>query len=621
MSAQTEGRVVLHVAGSDGSNLDLTGLGDDDLTVRSASLSAAADRLAATDAAGVVAEFDDPGGAGIAFVERVRAARDSLPVVLCGPDEDGRTADAALAAGASEFVRLVPGTDRSAVARRRVASVLDCDRVERAAAEDRRRLSWFVEQSPLGVVEWRDGMVVERANGAAADILGYEPDELPGTRWTDLLDDASDAAAGRPGDAGTCHCVTAVRTGDGRRVVCEWYNRGVADDAADDVAVVSQFQDVTERRERERTLQQLHGVSRDLLSADTKQEVADGIIEAVRDTLGYDNNAVRFVDDDGCRLHPVAMTRGIAEVLGERPVYRVGEGTAGRAFAAGETLLYDDVQTIDDEYDRGEARAGMYLPIGTHGTLSINDSRPGAFDETDVQLAEVFALNAAAALDRIERTRRLERQNERLDQFARVVSHDLQNPLNVAMGRVGMAREQCDCGEDDDHLDAVAHAHERMRTLIRDLLSLARDGDPPTELESVSLAGAVDDCWRTVETAAATLTVEGDRTVRADRSRLQQLLENLFRNAVEHAGDDVTISVGPTEDGRGFYVADDGPGMSPAARRRAFEAGYSTSDGGTGLGLSIVETIADTHGWTVDVSESDAGGTRFEFTGVTVEDP
>ncbi|WP_245903079.1 ATP-binding protein [Salinigranum rubrum] len=47
-----------------------------------------------------------------------------------------------------------------------------------------------------------------------------------------------------------------------------------------------------------------------------------------------------------------------------------------------------------------------------------------------------------------------------------------------------------------------------------------------------------------------------------------------------------------------------------------FEAGYSTAENGTGFGLAIVEQIVDAHEWTVRVTESDSGGTRFEIKGV-----
>ncbi|MEF8783700.1 MAG: PAS domain S-box protein [Haloarculaceae archaeon] len=215
--------------------------------------------------------------------------------------------------------------------------------------------------------------------------------------------------------------------------------------------------------------------------------------------------------------------------------------------------------------------------------------------------------------EREQRAQELEQQNERLDEFASIVSHDLRSPLHIAGSRLTLARDECD----SDHLDGVENALGRMEGLIEDLLTLARSERPVVDREAVALASLFESCWGIVETADATLAVETDATIRADRSRLRQLAENLVRNSVEHGGADVTVTVGDLDGG--FFVADDGPGIPAEEREQVFESGYSTVDGGTGIGLDIVSQVADAHGWTVEVIESEGGGARFEITGVDSE--
>ncbi|MEA1931791.1 MAG: ATP-binding protein [Euryarchaeota archaeon] len=202
----------------------------------------------------------------------------------------------------------------------------------------------------------------------------------------------------------------------------------------------------------------------------------------------------------------------------------------------------------------------------------------------------------------------LEDQNARLEQFTGMVSHDLRNPLNIAQGNIDLARET---GEDEP-LDTVKTALDRMEELIEDLLSLARQGKPIDETDRVSLADVVRSCWEMVDVADAELVVDGDSELDADRDRLQQLFENLFRNAVEHGGEDVTISVGPLDAG-GFYVEDNGPGIPDDKHHEIFESGYTTSRQGTGFGLSIVSEIVDAHGWSITVTNGETGGARFEI--------
>lgn len=215
--------------------------------------------------------------------------------------------------------------------------------------------------------------------------------------------------------------------------------------------------------------------------------------------------------------------------------------------------------------------------------------------------------------ERHEYEEELERTNERLDEFASVVSHDLRNPLSVATGRLELAREEVT----HEELDAVARALERMDGLIDELLALARESESTTELQAVPLADVAKDCWHNVDTGAAELDLVTTRTLRADPGRLRRLLENLIRNAVEHGGDGVIVRVGDLEDG--FFIEDDGEGIPPPERERIFEAGYSTRPGGTGFGLSIVNRVADAHGWEIRVTEGTQGGARFEFTGVRTD--
>ena len=221
--------------------------------------------------------------------------------------------------------------------------------------------------------------------------------------------------------------------------------------------------------------------------------------------------------------------------------------------------------------------------------------------------------------DRREREETLRRQNERLDEFASIVSHDLRNPLSVAEGYVDLARDTGDL----DHLDRVAEAISRMDELVGDLLSLARQGQSVGETEPVSLSEVAREAWESVDTGNATLAVESDTTLEANSTRLRALFENVFRNSAEHARDgpddplSVRVGAATFDDGEttadGFYVEDDGTGLPDCDLDRMFESGFTTDDSGTGLGLAISKRIAEAHGWSVTARTGEDGGARFEF--------
>ncbi|TKX43745.1 PAS domain-containing sensor histidine kinase [Halorubrum sp. ARQ200] len=208
----------------------------------------------------------------------------------------------------------------------------------------------------------------------------------------------------------------------------------------------------------------------------------------------------------------------------------------------------------------------------------------------------------------------VKRANERLEEFTSVVSHDLRNPLNVATGRLELAAEECDSA----HLGDLEGALNRIETLIDELLTLAREGKAVTDAQPVHLAMIADECWENVETNQAKLISTIDRDVQADRSRLKQVFENLFRNAVEHGREDVTVTIGELDDG--FYIEDDGPGIPSDERDAVFEAGYSRSTNSTGFGLSIVKQIATAHDWQIRIVDGTDSGTRFEITSVELID-
>jgi signal transduction histidine kinase len=218
-----------------------------------------------------------------------------------------------------------------------------------------------------------------------------------------------------------------------------------------------------------------------------------------------------------------------------------------------------------------------------------------------------------------------------LEEFAGIVSHDLRNPLQVALSRLQLLREE---GETDENVEAIDDAVRRMDELVDDLFAVARQGGAAVDSEPVVLSSVAQQAWDSIDAADATLDIEATASIYADAGRVRQLFENLFRNALQHGTDRdllgtdsdadpnpftddepvLTVRVGDLPDG--FYVADDGDGVPADERTDIFDVGYTTSEAGTGLGLDIVADIADAHDWDITITDGPAGGARFEITGV-----
>ncbi|MGQ4555027.1 PAS domain S-box protein [Halobellus sp. GM3] len=702
----------------------------------------------------VVSDYEMPDLTGLELLDRVRALDPDVPFILFTGRGSEEVASKAISAGVTDYLQKESGTEQYTVLANRIKNAVEQNRSQQALAASQKRLSRFIEQSPLGTIEYDESFTIVRVNDATVEITGYEASELVGGTWLPIVPESerrhvAEVERDLLADRGGYQSINEIVRKDGTRRLTSWHNSVVTDTDGEVITIFSQFEDVTEdrerrrelertnavrstlfetlpvgvlaedadrrvlranerlfelldlpgepeeaigddceafaadvsglfaeperfvdrintvvearepvwneeltlesgrtlernyrpielpdgqghlwvyydvtaRKERERRLESLNETARELMTAESCEEVAEIGVEAARTVLDLDANAIHLYED-GAGLVPVAATETVVDLIDEVPTFTGGDSIAWRAFETNEALSIDDVHEDPDIYNPDSPiRSELHLPLDSYGILIGGSPTPDAFDAEDVVLGEILAVTIVTALEQVQRTERLgererelTRQNARLEEFASVVSHDLRNPLNVAEGRLSLAMEDCE----SDQLEMVADAHDRMAELIEDLLTLARDRETEVETVRIELQSFVDACWRHVDTANAALVVETDQTVRADEAQLRQLFENLLRNAVEHGGDGVAVRVGPLPDGDGFYVEDDGPGIPEAEREQVFEYGYSTTPGGTGFGLSIVRQCVDAHDWQIRAVEGRAGGARFEISGVDV---
>ncbi|MEF8774631.1 MAG: GAF domain-containing protein [Halobacteriales archaeon] len=487
---------------------------------------------------------------------------------------------------------------------------------------ERDRLRALFDHVPDPAVSYEfDGgtAAVRDVNPAFEDAFGFDAETAVGAGLADLIVPDDDPAAAevdeqfRAGRSIQREVRRATVDGEVRDFLIHVVP---TERSGDNVAGYSIYTDITERKRRERRLNALNRTTRELLGASDAEAVAEIAVDAAREIIDLPATAV-YCEDDG-RLVLGSASATAWELFADSPPEFGPGDEVWAAFEAGESRLIErmDVEGIVDE---APISAMMVFPLGEYGAVISGGRHPDTFDEGARDLGGVLAANVEAALSRAERERRLrdrerelQRQNERLEEFASVVSHDLRTPLSVARGNLDLARSD----RDDERLRKVADAHERMDELLENLLALAREGRVVGETDPVDVRRAAEDAWASTDSADARLVTVGAPTVAADRDRLGEVVGNLFRNAVEHAGTDVTVEVGPlyrASEREGFYVADDGQGIPESDRETVFEHGYTTSDDGTGYGLTIVREIAEAHGWSIETGATQDGGARFEI--------
>ncbi|MFD1527006.1 sensor histidine kinase [Halolamina salina] len=452
-------------------------------------------------------------------------------------------------------------------------------------------------------------------NGIATDVAGYDESAIDGLPFGDLFE--SDATSPTDLPAGPVELTLRTADGDARSVTFEVHRLG-----GEGPAVTLIGTDDERGDHRVRVLREMYEIVAD--RGRSFEQQVEALLALGRAELDVAYGTLSRIEGEEYLFEVVDADEG-DDAIEAGDVVPLSATNCEVAASTEETIVLGDVaRDAPEETDRAGYRdwgiscyigAPVFVDDGVYGTFCFYDTTPrnGQFSDWEVTLVDLMCRWVSYELQRERANERLERQNDRLERFASIVSHDLRNPLNVADGSVELAREDGEL----EHLDRAAAALDRMDALIDDLLTLARAGEAIGETEAIDLAALCRECWGDLSTVDADLVDATERTIRADRTRVRQLLENLFRNAMEHGrpgGESVTVTVGDLEDG--FYVADDGVGIPEADREIVFERGYSTNAEGTGYGLDIVAEIVEAHGWDVTLTESDGGGARFEITGV-----
>ncbi|WP_251343415.1 PAS domain S-box protein [Haloplanus halophilus] len=453
---------------------------------------------------------------------------------LCFADEEGREEP-------------FSPTERTVVdtIRRWLRHELERDEYRREIAETRDRLERILERVDDGFFALDDEWRVTYANEEGAAILreamgvNYGIGGLLGRHLWDEIPEAVDTAFYE-----RYHEAMETQEPVSFEAYFEpmecWFDVNAYPDE-DGISV--HFQDVTERKRRERVLDDLLETTQEFMQARDAGELAGLVVEATSEILGYDSNIVRLHDAETNTLPPTVLSRTGAKRLPQPPNYDDDEGIAGRVFQSGEPLVVDDL-TAETSHDYGPFRSAIVLPLGDHGTLGIGSEEPDDFDDEDVALAELLATTARVSLDRIDRETELRRFRRVIEQVEEMVfllddDGDFTFVTEPFADFVGYDRSAL---EDRRLVEFVAPSARREYAARRDELDDA-GADGSVTFETSVLTG--DGAKRPVELALSTFPpdvpeagivgtvtdirelTETRERLEAERDRFRHLFENL----------------------------------------------------------------------------------------------
>jgi PAS domain S-box-containing protein len=535
----------------------------------------------------IISDYDMPDQNGIEFLQAIRETEPELPFILYTGKGSEAVASEAIAAGVTDYLQKEGGSSQYEVLANRIQNTVDSHRATERAEDTQEWANTLLEYSSDFVLIIDETGRITYVSPSVSRVLGHTPDELTGADAFDFVhpDDVEEAAdtfaesLNRPTEEVNLKC--RIEHSDGGHRWLEMRGQNLVDDQVIG-GVLANARDITERKEIEE-----------------KRQISEYAIESALSGIGIAN-----LDGELVTVNPSFLDLWGYETKDEVLGKSVTEFWKHPDEAAKVTKTIEETGHWSGEL-LAVRKDGSTFHAQTSASIVTGD------DGTPLALMSSFMDITA----RKKRDRERQKQIEQLEEFASVVSHDLRNPLNVATGRLQLAQDEYD----GDHLEPVETALGRMDAIIEDTLVLAQEGQRVGDPESVPIHQFTQQCWEMVETPEATLEINGEFLICADQDRLSHVFENLFRNAVEHSEEAVTISVGQLDD-VGFYVEDDGPGIPEEERTEVLEAGYSRSAEGTGFGLAIVNRIADAHNWTLSITDSTEGGARFEFTNVDIHE-
>jgi signal transduction histidine kinase len=225
---------------------------------------------------------------------------------------------------------------------------------------------------------------------------------------------------------------------------------------------------------------------------------------------------------------------------------------------------------------------------------------------------------------REELLRNLEKQNQALNEYAHIVSHDLKSPLRSIHSLITFIKEDNDREFNEKtarYFTLIQEKVEKMDHLIQGILTYSKIDNVKLAKERIILMDLINSIIATIFIPSHIVVIIKDELpiLTADRFRMQQLFQNLISNAVNYNDKPngiVEIGVQEEENQYVFSIKDNGSGIEEENKIKIFQMfqSFNKEDKSTGIGLSIVRRIIENEGGKIWFDSEEGIGTTFYFT-------
>lgn len=523
-----------------------------------------------------------------------------------------------------------------------------------SVSENRLRLKFHFEHTPLAIIEWDANFKVVKWNPAAERIFGYTESEAAGKTAIELIvlpedqdyvislfDQLKVLGGGRRSKNRN------IRK-DKRIITCEWYNSSIINDNGELVSITSLIEDVTDTERNHKIQQALFKISQSVNSIEDINQLYIEIHQIVKGLMKADNFYISLYDES---TNVISFPYFVDEFDSKPQSRKLGRGLTEYILRQGNNLLIDAQEDLHLREAGETDLLGQPAEIWLGVCLKNNDKIIGAivlqdysdkttYGEEEMQILTYVSEQIASAITK-KRTeeelkkysRELQELNASKDKFFSIIAHDIRSPFHGLLGLVSILRNEFDylsTTEQKSYIDEIHSSINNIHALAENLLdwSKLKIGGQRFNPSFISLHDFVDDVISILQQNANIKMISIDNripdaiTVTGDVQMLRTLFHNLISNAIKYSGSGGKIVIDTLKVSSEkilVKVTDNGIGIKEENVSRLFkiDENFSTpgtnNEKGSGLGLYLCAEIVEAHGSELKVTSEPGKGSTFSF--------
>ena len=529
--------------------------------------------------------------------------------------------------------------------------ITEVKRSEKLIEEQKKELNVIVDNSSLGIILSQSG-IIKKTNNAIQQELGYTEEELYNLNLQEIyFNDTSSELEHyllrmHSGRIDSFVISQKLKKKNGSILWAKTSVNAVRDNSGDIKYQVALIENKSSERENTLIIETINDLAKSILGKLNIYEIALEITNDIAEYLNSEDCVIYLVDNEKKLLEQIAAYGEKLDSNNEiinKISLPIGKGIVGTVAKTGKPELIKNT-ALDDRYiqDGPERLSEIVVPIISEGiVIGVIDSehpKQNFFNKEHLntleRIANLVAMQLKSAINLRERVRvenknqellnQLSKSNDELHQYAHIISHDLKSPLLSIDALVNWLKEDNKDKLDEASLQNMALIEttlEKMEQLISDVLNYSSVSSDNSKMFDVNTDVLVKELINILYIpkhielkVCKTLPI-----VRGDKTKLQQVFQNLISNAVKFSKEDtglIEIDVTSTAEFYQFSIKDNGIGIEKKYHKKIFEIFHSLtkSKDSSGIGLSIVKKIVALHEGDIWLESEPGKGTTFYFT-------